>query len=57
MRYHQELAARVRQANATQLARLARLYPHNARLQTLVAEALATLPDRPKPLFTPLPRA
>lgn len=57
MRYHQELPARVRQASPTELARLARLYPHNARLQTLVAQELATRPDKPRHPFTPLPRA
>lgn len=56
MRYHQDLPARVKAAKAPELARLARLYPHNARLQALVAEALARLPDRPKSLFIPLPR-
>jgi hypothetical protein len=48
MRYHQELPARVRQASSRELGRLGRLYPNNARLQTLVAQELARLPDRPK---------
>jgi hypothetical protein len=58
MRYHQELPARVRKADPTELRRLARLYPNNARLQTLVAQELRRLPDRPSSHpFIPLPRA
>lgn len=50
MRYHQELPARVRQASAPELARLTRLYPHNARLQALVTQEQQRRRDRPKPL-------
>jgi hypothetical protein len=59
MHYHSELPARVRQADPTELDRLARLYPNNARLQTLVAQEKRSRPDRPKPShpFTPLARA
>lgn len=53
MRYHQELPARVRQADAPELARLANLYPQNKHVQSLVAEAQAALPDRPKTPLSP----
>ena len=58
MRYKQDLAARVHKADREELNRLARLYPNNARLQTLVAQELKRLPDLPKSRhpFIPSPR-